>query len=155
MALMRWRGRAWPFRELNDLREEMDRLFEQTFGRTVPARRRVVPVIRGWAPTVDMFERENEVVIRTEVPGISKEDFDISVTENTLTISGERKAEEEIDEEDYYCCESSYGKFQRDIALPSGVDAENIKASYKNGVLEVVLPKKEETKPKKIEVAVE
>jgi len=154
MALMRWRDRGWPFRELDELREEMDRLFERTFGRTVPARR-AVPVVRGWAPVVDMFERENEVIVRAEIPGMSKEDIDISVLGNILIISGERKTEEEVKEDDYYCCERSYGSFQRDISLPQGVDAENIKASYKNGILEVVLPKKEEAKPKKIEVAVE
>jgi HSP20 family protein len=102
-----------------------------------------------------MFDRENEVVVRAEVPGMSKEDIDISVLGNTLTISGERKSEEEVKEDDYYYCESSYGRFQRDISLPQGVKAEDIKASYKDGVLEVILPKKEEAKPKKIEVAIE
>jgi HSP20 family protein len=112
-------------------------------------------MVRGWPPAVDMFERDNEVVVRAEIPDMSKEDIDISVLGNTLTIQGERKAEEEVKEDDYYCREHSYGKFQRDITLPQGVDAENIKASYKNGILEVVLPKTEEAKPKKIEVAVE
>ncbi|MFQ6039491.1 MAG: Hsp20/alpha crystallin family protein [Candidatus Poribacteria bacterium] len=154
MALMRWRDRGWPFRELDELREEMDRLFERTFGRTLPVHRET-PVIRGWAPAVDMFERENEVVLRAEVPGMAKEDIDISVSGNTLTISGERKTEEEIKDEDYYHCERSYGRFQRALSLPQGVDAENIKASYKNGILEVTIPKQEEAKPKKIEVAVE
>jgi len=102
-----------------------------------------------------MFERKNEVVLRAEVPGMSKEEINISVLGNTLTISGERKTEEEVEEDDYYCCERSYGRFQRDITLPQGVDAEKIKASYKSGVLEVVLPKTEEAKPKQIEVAVE
>jgi HSP20 family protein len=154
MALMRWRDRGWPFRELDELREEMDRLFERTLGRTVPLRREAQEV-RGWAPAIDMFERENEVVLRAEVPGMSKEEINLSVFGNTLTISGERKTEEEIKEDDYYCCERSYGRFQRDITLPQGVDAEKIKASYKNGILEVVLPKTEEAKPKQVEVAVE
>jgi HSP20 family protein len=154
MALIRWRDRGWPFRELDELREEMDRLFERTFGRTVPFRREV-PMVRGWMPTIDMFEREDEVVVRAEIPGMSKEDINISALGNTLTISGERKAEEEIKEDNYYCCERSYGRFQRDVTLPQEVDAEKIKASYKSGILEVVLPKKEEAKPKKIEVAIE
>jgi HSP20 family protein len=123
---MRWRDRGWPFRELDELREEMDRLFERTFGRTTPLR---CPVVRGWAPAVEMFERSNEVVVKTELPGMSKEEIDISVLSNTLSISGERKSEEEVKEDDYYCCEHSYGKFRRDITLPEGVDAENIKAS--------------------------
>jgi HSP20 family protein len=127
----------------------MDRLFERAFGRTTPERH-TVPMVRGWAPAVEMFEREKEVVVRTEVPGMSKEEIDISILGNTLSISGERKSEEEVKEDDYYCCEHSYGKFRRNITLPQGVDAENIKASYKNGILEVVLPKTEEAKPKKI-----
>ena len=154
MALIRWRDRGWPFRELDELREEMDRLFERTFGRTVPARREG-RIVRGWMPTIDMFEREDEVVVRAEIPGMSKEEIDISALGNTLTISGERKAEEEVKEDNYYCCERSYGRFQREITLPQGVNAEKIKTSYKNGILEVILPKKEETKPKKIEVAIE
>ncbi len=153
MALMRWHERSWP-RELGELREEMDKLFERTFSRRVPERR-AVPVVRGWAPAVDMFERANEVVVRIEVPGMSKEEIDISVMENTLTIFGERKAEEEIKDDDYYCCERFYGKFRRDIMLPQGVDTENIRASCKSGILEVVLPKKQKAKPQKIEVAVE
>ena len=154
MALIRWRNRNWPFRELDELREEMDRLFERAFGRTVPTQREV-PMVRGWAPSVDMFEREDEVVVRTEIPGMSKEEINISALGNTLTISGERKAKEEIKEDNYYCCERAYGKFQRDITLPQVVDTKNVKASYKNGVLEIILPKKEEAKPKKIEVAIE
>jgi HSP20 family protein len=154
MALMRWRDRGWPFRELEEFRDDIDRLFDRTFSRRAPARREV-PTVRSWAPTVDMFDRENEVVVRAEVPGMSKEDIDISVLGNTLTISGERKSEEEVKEDDYYYCERSYGRFQRNIALPQGVGAEDIKASYKDGVLEVVLPKKEEAKSKKIEVAID
>ncbi|MBM3243040.1 Hsp20/alpha crystallin family protein [Candidatus Poribacteria bacterium] len=154
MALIRWRDRGWPFRELDELREEMDRLFDRTFGRAVPARHEG-RIVRGWMPTIDMFEREDEVVVRAEIPGMSKEEIDISTLGNTLTISGERKAEAEVKEDNYYCCERSYGRFQREITLPQGVDAEKIKASYKNGILEVTLPKKEETKPKKIEVAIE
>jgi HSP20 family protein len=149
---MRWRDRGWPFRELEELRDEMDRLFERTFGRP---ERRGAPMVRGWAPSIDMFDRENEVVVRADIPGMSKEDIDISVRGNALTISGEQKSEEKIDEDDYHYRERSYGRFQRNIALPEGVDAENIKASYKDGTLEITMPKTEEAKPKQIEVAVE
>jgi HSP20 family protein len=90
MELMRWRDRGWPFRELDELREEMDRLFERTFGRTTPLR---CPVVRGWAPAVEMFERSNEVVVKTELPGMSKEEIDISVLSNTLVslVSGSQR----------------------------------------------------------------
>jgi HSP20 family protein len=153
MVFMRSQDGGWPFRELDELRDEdIDRLFEQTFDRTT---RCEVPVPRGWEPSVDIFDHENEMVVRTEIPGMSQKDINISVSGNTLTISGERKSEKEIKEDDYYCCGRSYGRFQRDIALSQGVDTEDIKAAYKNGILEVVIPRKEEAKPKKIEVAVD
>ena len=152
MALMRWRERGWPFRGLDELRDEMDRIFERTFGR---AERRGIPMVRGWVPSIDMFDRDSEVVVRADIPGMSKEDIDISVLGNMLTISGEQKSEEKIDEDNYQYRERSYGKFQRNLPLPQGVDAGNIKASYKDGTLEITMPKTEEAKPKQIEVTVE
>jgi HSP20 family protein len=152
MALMRWRDRGWPFSELEELRDEMDRIFDRTFGRT---ERRGAPMVRGWVPSIDMFDRDSEFVVKADIPGMSKEDIDISVKGNMLTISGEQKSEEKIDEDDYHYRERTYGKFQRNIALPQGADAENIKASYKDGTLEITMPQTEGAKPKKIEVAVE
>jgi HSP20 family protein len=102
-----------------------------------------------------MFDRDSEFVVKADIPGMSKEDIDISVKGNMLTISGEQKSEEKIDEDDYHYRERTYGKFQRNVALPQGVDAENIKASYKDGTLEITMPQTEEAKPKQIEVTVE
>jgi HSP20 family protein len=156
MALRRWRPgwrlRRWePFRELE---EEMQRLFEEwPFGRVSPWSRRALAA-REWTPRVDMFDSEDKVVINAEIPGMSKEDVDISVTGDILTIQGERKAEEEVKDEDYYCCEQHRGAFYRVIQLPSGLETDNIDATYDNGILEITLPKSPEVKPKRIEVKV-
>jgi len=155
-VIERWRpGRGiipWrPFREL----EEMERRFEDIFGRPfLPSVRRRLPIEeRGWAPPIEVFEKEDKFVVKAELPGMKGEDIDVSVVGDTLTVKGERKAETEVKEEDYYCCECSYGSFFRSIALPSTVDAKKIEASYENGVLEVSLPKAPEVKPKKIAVS--
>jgi HSP20 family protein len=155
MAMERWRpGRGlipWrPFREL----EEMERRFEDVFGRPfIPAMWRRIPVVEmGWAPAIEVFEKEDKFVVKAELPGMKEEDIDVSVVGDTLTIKGERKAESEVKEEDYYCCERSYGGFSRSIALPSSVDAKKIEASYEDGVLEVSLPKAPEVKAKKVAV---
>ena len=156
MVMERWRpGRGlipWrPFRELG----EMERRFEDIFGRPfLPSVRRRLPIEeRGWAPPIEVFEKEDKFVVKAELPGMKEEDIDVSVVGDTLTVKGERKTETEVKEEDYYCCERSYGSFFRSIALPSTVDAEKIEASYENGVLEVSLPKAAEVKPKKISVS--
>ncbi|MBE0431125.1 MAG: Hsp20/alpha crystallin family protein [Dehalococcoidia bacterium] len=156
MAMERWRpGRGlvpWrPFREL----EEMERRFEDMLGwpRLPAIWRRIPSMEMGWAPALDVFEKEDKFVVKAELPGMQEEDIDISVTGDTLTIRGERKAETEVKEEDYYCCERSYGSFSRSIAVPSNVDAQKIEASYEDGVLEVSLPKIPEVKPKKVSIS--
>ena len=108
---------------------------------------------RGWTPAIEVFEKEDRFLVKAELPGMKEEDIDISAVGDTLTIKGERKVESEVKEEDYYCCERSYGSFFRSIALPSHVDAQKIEASYEDGVLEVSLPKIPEVKPKKISVS--
>jgi HSP20 family protein len=155
MAMESWRpGRGlvpWrPFREM----EEMERRFEDIFGRPfIPAMWRRIPVVEmGWAPAIEVFEKEDKFMVKAELPGMKEEDIDVSVVGDTLTIKGERKAETEVKEEDYYCCERSYGSFSRSIALPSSVDAKRIEASYEDGVLEVSLPKAPEVKAKKVAV---
>ena len=120
----------------------------------LPALRRRTPMVEmGWAPAIEVFEKEDKFVVKAELPGMKEEDIDVSVIGDTMTIKGERKAESEVKEEDYYCCERSYGSFFRSIALPSTVDAKKIEASFKDGVLEVSLPKAAEVKPKKISVS--
>lgn len=151
MSIVKWS----PLKELEDMRRDMDRLFEDFL---VPGRRR-----RGWlakpesgivVPNIEMFDRTNEIVLRAELPGVAKEDVDLTITKDTLTLKGEVKKEKEIKEEDYYACERSYGTFTRSIALPVEVDSERATAGFKDGILEVVLPKKEESKPREIKIAV-
>ncbi len=156
MAMERWRPR-WgltPWRPIRDM-EDMERRFDELFSRPfLPATWRRLPLEeRGWAPAIEVFEKGDKFVIKAEVPGMKEEDVDVSVVGDTLTIRGEKKAESEVNEEDYYCCERSYGSFFRSISLPSTVDAKKIEASYDDGVLEVTLPKAAEVKPKKVPVS--
>ena len=156
MVMERWRPgwglRRWePFREL----EEMTQHFEDTVGRPfLPAAWRRLPMEMGWTPPIEMIEKEDKFIMKAELPGMKKEEIDISVVGDTLTIKGERKAETEVKEEDYYCCERCYGSFFRSITMPAAVDAKKIKATYEDGVLEVSLPKAPEVKPKKVEISV-
>jgi len=105
-------------------------------------------------PALEVYEKDDKFVVRAELPGMKKEDIDISIVGDTLTIRGERKAESEVKDEDYYRCEMCYGKFSRAITLPSAIQADKVEASYQNGILEIVLPKAIEAKPKKVEVKV-
>ena len=143
-----------PWRPLRDM-EDMERRFDELFSRQLlPATWRHLPLeVKGWAPAIEVFEKGDKFVIKAEVPGMTEEDIDVSVVGDTLSIRGERKAESEVNDDDYYCCERSYGSFLRSIALPSTVDTKKIEASYDNGVLEVTLPKAAEVKPKKVPVS--
>ncbi len=152
MAIERWR----PWDELR----EMERRMEETMRYPLtPISHpliwwRVPAAELGWTPGVELYEKDDKFVVRAELPGMKKEEFDISVLGNTLTIKGERKAESEVKDEDYYRCELCYGKFSRSVALPAAVEAKKVEANYENGILEVTLPKAEEAKPKKVEVKV-
>jgi len=106
-------------------------------------------------PAVDVYEEKDDVVIKAEIPGLSKEDINVQVTDSTLMIKGEKKRDEEIKEDDYYRCERTFGSFTRAVALPSDVKADQVKASFKNGVLEVRLPRTEEAKKKAITVKID
>ena len=155
MVMDRWkpvRGLI-PWKSFSDL-QEVERRFEDMFGRPfIPAAWKRIPTVEmGWAPAIEVYEKEDKFVVKAEIPGMKEEDVDISVVGDTLTIKGERKAESEVKEEDYYCCERSYGSFSRSITVPSNVDATKIEANYEDGVLEVILPKTPEVKPKKIAV---
>jgi HSP20 family protein len=107
---------------------------------------------RGWAPAVDMVDRKEEIVLRADLPGLEEKNIDVTVQDGSLTIRGERKQETEEKKEDYYYSERRYGLFARTLPLPAGVEADKVKATFKNGVLEVHLPKSKEAKGKKIEV---
>ncbi len=105
-------------------------------------------------PVMDVFEKEDEVVVKAEIPGMSKDDIEVNLTDSTLTLKGEKKREEEVKDEDYYRCERSYGSFSRTIELPAAVKTEQAKATFKDGVLEVRLPKTDEAKRRLIKVQV-
>jgi HSP20 family protein len=142
MSLIKWS----PYRNLISLPDEIDRFFNG-FGLDLNVSDSV------WSPTVDISETENQYEVNAEIPGLKKEDIKLSVEDNVLTLSGERKVEKETDKKNYHRIEREYGKFERSFRLPKEVDAENIKAKYKNGVLTVQLPKTEAVKPKEIAVS--
>jgi HSP20 family protein len=137
-----------PIRSLWDLREEIDRRWGGF--PAFPRLRRLIeePV---W-PAIDVFEREGSLVVKADVPGMTAKDIEVNITENAITISGERTEEKEIKEKDYYRSERSYGRFVRQVPIPAGADRDKAQANFKDGVLEVVLPLKEEAKQKKIDV---
>jgi HSP20 family protein len=154
MAIDRWRpGRSLmrgPFRDLGRMEREVEDLFGRFF-REFPFPR-LFGEGRGVAPAVDLLDKKDAVILRADLPGLNQRDIEVNVEEGFLTIRGERKGEETVKEEDYYCCERWAGSFERSLALPSGVDAEKIRATFKQGVLEVRLPKVEKAKGKKIEI---
>jgi len=147
MDIMKWD----PFRDMVSIRDEIDRLFDGFFGR-MPAKRSVMEGI--WAPLVDIEETKDDILIRAELPGMKKEDIKISVSEGRLQIAGERSKEKEEKEGTYHRIERTYGRFQRIVPLPVEVEAGKTKATYKDGMLEVRLPKAEKAKPKEIGIEV-
>ena len=151
MALVRWRPRReWDgFADFLDLKDEINRLFNHTLTRTTPAPAEVV-----WAPAIDLAIKNGNVVVTSDLPGLSKDDIDISVQNGVLTIKGQKKREKEIKEENYCCVERTFGSFLRTVELPTDVDSSKVTATYKDGVLEVVLPQVESAKPKKIKIDV-
>jgi HSP20 family protein len=131
------------------LRERMNRLFEDFFA----SRGEEQDLLAGsWTPSVDIYETEHEVVLTAELPGMDEKDIDIKVEDNTLTISGERRLEKEIKEENYHRIERAYGSFCRSFTLPNYVDQDKISAEYDNGILKITMPKKPELKPRKVKV---
>lgn len=137
-----------PFRDLVSLRDDMDRLFESFFGK-FPADREGF-----WSPAIDIEENNGNIIVKAELPGMKKDDVKVTVRDNMLTVSGERKHEKETKDKTFHRIERSYGKFSRTITLPSEVEADKVKASYKDGVLNITLPKPETAKPKQIDVEV-
>jgi HSP20 family protein len=148
MAITRWR----PFRDLVSIQDEMNRLFDDFFGRPVTRPEWTEGV---WTPSVDVSETKDNVIINAEIPGMSKEDVKLSVQNNVLTLSGERKQEKEEKDANYHRIERSYGSFSRSFTLPASVKPDKVKATYKDGILKITLPKSEEAKPKQIPIGVE
>lgn len=152
MAIERWR----PFEELREMERMMDEMMRWPLR---PWRRpliwwRIPTEEVGWSPPLEIYEKQDKFIVRAELPGMKKEDVDISLVGDTLTISGERKPEADIKDEEYLRCELCYGKFSRSITLPSTIDSSKVEATYENGILIITLPKAEEAKPKKIELKV-
>lgn len=138
-----------PFSELVTMRDDVDRLFDTFFGRKPQT-----TTDEFWQPAIDIEENNGNLMVRAEIPGMNKDDIKVSVKEDLLKISGERKQKNETKEKTFHRIERSYGKFVRIIRLPSEVDADKVKASYKDGVLNVTLPKPESMKPKQIDVEI-
>lgn len=147
--------RKWsPFNELATLHEEMDEFFRKTIG----AMGGLTHGFWGgeaWGPTVESFVKEGNLVVRCEVPGMEPKDIDISIVGNTLTIKGERKASKEAKKEDYFISEVRYGSFERTLTLPEGVKIDNIRANYKNGILEIAMPVEKAALPRKVTIEME
>ncbi|HEV2118413.1 MAG TPA: Hsp20/alpha crystallin family protein [Terriglobales bacterium] len=138
-----------PFRELSTIQERMNRLFQDTYS----SNREEGLSTSAFAPPADVYEDDNHVTLKLEVPGIDEKDLDIRVENNNLIIRGERKFEKEEKEENFRRVERQYGSFVRSFALPSAVDTDNINANYDKGVLSISMPKRAEAKPKQIQVS--
>jgi HSP20 family protein len=153
-GLTRWQrpeAALWPnFGRLTDLRDEIDRLFEAPMAELV----RGSQLMSGWTPALDLFEDKDNLYVRAELPGMKKEDIELSLHEGTLSLSGERKQESKYQDAEVYRTERFFGRFQRTVSLSAPVAADKVKAQYKDGVLTVTLPKTEEAKPKHIDVNV-
>ncbi len=148
MALIRWRPTARPLARFDpDFGEEMARFFDETRSRWGGEGE-----LTAWSPSINVYEENDRIVMEAELPGMKKDQIEVSVQDHMLTVSGERTEEKEIKEDDYYRHERRYGAFSRSISLPSPVDSKKIDASYKDGVLKLTIPKAEEAKAKRVEV---
>jgi HSP20 family protein len=146
MALARWTPRG----DLQSFQDEMNRMFNQFFqGGTGEE---AGWGVRTWAPPVDIYETDDALILKAELPGVSKDDVSIEIHQNTLILRGQRKHDAEVKEDNYHRVERAYGTFQRSFTLPTLVDQEHVQATYKDGVLELRLPKSEAAKPKRIAI---
>jgi HSP20 family protein len=146
MALVRWD----PARELDSFQSDMNRLFDSFFGRRGASGGNGYG--RRWIPAMDLVETEEDLVLRADLPGLDRDDIEIEVKDNTLTVSGERKSEHEEKGEGFYRVERAFGGFSRSLDLPRGIDASTVRASFDKGVLEVRIPKPAERKPTRVEI---
>jgi HSP20 family protein len=138
-----------PFRGATTLQEQINRIFGDGLGRTGEESN-----LTPWAPAVDIFETEHELVVKADLPDVNPQDLDIRVENNILTIRGDRKFDNKVKEDNYLRVERAYGSFSRSFSLANTVNSEAIKADYQNGVLTLTVPKREEAKPKQIKVNV-
>jgi HSP20 family protein len=147
MTIAKWE----PLKDLLTLQDRMNRLFDDSVRGLRPGEEALGSAI--WSPAVDIYETDNEVILKAELPEINQKDIDIQVENNTLVLRGERKFEKETKRENFHRIERAYGNFARSFTLPSTIDQEKIRADYKDGILKIVMPKKDEIKPKQIRVA--
>jgi len=145
MTLLKWQ----PFSDMIGMYDRINRLFEDEYGREGKA-----PILAMNTPPTDIFESEKGYVLKMELPGFSKEDVKIDFANDTITIKGERKQDQEVKKEDYHRIERSYGMFQRSFSLPRNIQIEKIDANMQDGILQIVIPKAEEALPKKINISV-
>ena len=141
MSLIKWD----PFREFPTLNDRLGNFLGRTWDNPLST--------TAWNPSVDIFENDNEIVFKAELPGMNPKDIEVKLENNVLMLKGERRFEKETKEENYHRIEREYGNFSRSFALPSAVEGDKVTAEYKDGVLKVTLPKKEEIKPKPIKIA--
>jgi len=146
MAVIRWD----PFREMSSLQERMNRLFSDFRYRAPVGEEEITQ--GAWVPPVDIYETSDSIVLEAELPGLTKDNIVVEVKNNTLTLKGDKKFEREVKEENYHRVERSYGSFQRAFTLPSTVQQDRVKAKFRDGILEITIPKAEEAKPKQIKV---
>jgi HSP20 family protein len=142
-------ARLEPFRGLSTLQDQFNRLFNESYRNHTEE-----SALTTWAPAVDIYETPNELVVKADLPDVNEKDIDVRVENNLLTIRGERKFEKSVSEENFLRVERTYGAFSRSFSLPNTVNSEAIGAEYKNGVLTVTLPKREESKPRQVKVTV-
>jgi HSP20 family protein len=141
----------WPtFGRLSSLRDELDRLFEAPFGELT----RSTQLLSGWTPALDIYEDKENFVVKAELPGMKREEIEVTLHDGSLSISGERQSETKHKDAEVHRTERFFGRFQRTVALPVPVVVDKVKADYKDGILTVTLPKTEEAKPKHINVSV-
>ncbi len=148
MALVRWD----PFRELEEVSDRLNRMFARPATRSSNGKETMI--VADWAPSVDISETESEYQIKAEIPDVKKEDVKVTLEDGVLTIQGERKHEKEEKGKKYHRIERSYGSFVRTFSLPDVIDDDKVKAEFKDGVLNLHLPKSEKAKPKAIDVKV-
>jgi HSP20 family protein len=143
-------SRWTPIRSLTSLQEQVNRLGDSSASRSANAETDLAT----WAPPVDIYETEGELVVKADLPDLDEKDIDVRIENNVLTIRGERKFEKTISQDSYLRVERTYGAFSRSFSLANTIDSEQIHAEYRNGVLSVRMPKREESKPKQIKVSV-
>ncbi|MBI2411762.1 MAG: Hsp20/alpha crystallin family protein [Deltaproteobacteria bacterium] len=145
-----------PIKELSGIQRDMDDLFRRVFGGLAPTSLLRREAFRGeWYPAIDCYMKNNQFIVHADLPGVNPKDVDISLTGNVLTIRGERKSEVEEKKEGYLFHETSFGTFERVLTIPEGVDVSKVKATYRNGVLELSMPAKAEALPKKVNIEIE